>query len=64
MPEATAVLLAFMLLNIFYLTAVTNLLSSFENNRYRFQIDGFFLILLGIALEQIRRKYAPVSPRC
>ena len=64
LDRASAALLGFLLFNITYLTAVANFLSSFENNRYRFQIDGFFLILLGIALEQLRRKYAPVSPRC
>jgi SAM-dependent methyltransferase len=52
---ATTALLVFMLSTITYLTAVANFLSSFENNRYRFQVDGFFLILFGMALEQIRR---------
>jgi hypothetical protein len=36
---------------------VANFLSSFENNRYRFQFDAFFVILFGIALEQLRRKF-------
>ena len=36
--------------------AVANFLSSFENNRYRFQVDGFYLILFGMALEQGRRR--------
>ena len=52
---ATSALLVFMLSTITYLTAVANFLSSFENNRYRFQVDGFFLILFGMALEQARR---------
>lgn len=55
LPGATVALLAFMLFTITYLTGVANFLSSFEGNRYRFQIDGFFVILLGMALEQIGR---------
>lgn len=51
-----AVVTGFLLFNITYLTAVSNFLSSFENNRYRFQIDAFFVILFGIALEQLLRK--------
>ena len=54
---AIAILLGFLLFNISYLTGVANFLSSFENNRYRFQIDGFYLVLLGIALEQLLRKF-------
>jgi hypothetical protein len=50
-----AVLIGFLLFNITYLTAVANFLSSFENNRYRFQFDAFFVILFGVALEQLRR---------
>jgi ubiquinone/menaquinone biosynthesis C-methylase UbiE len=49
---ARIALLVFMLFSITYLTAIANFLSSFENNRYRFQVDGFFLILFGMALEQ------------
>ncbi len=56
-----AVLIGFLLFNITYLTAVSNFLSSFENNRYRFQVDAFFLILFGIALEQLRRKFLQSS---
>jgi ubiquinone/menaquinone biosynthesis C-methylase UbiE len=52
---AVLALLVFMLFTITYLTGVANFLSSFENNRYRFQVDGFFVILLGMALEQVRR---------
>jgi ubiquinone/menaquinone biosynthesis C-methylase UbiE len=53
---ATSALLAFILFTITYVTAVANFLSSFENNRYRFQVDGFYLILFGMALEQGRRR--------
>jgi hypothetical protein len=51
-----AVLLGFLLFNIAYVTAIANLLSSFENHRYRFPIDGFYLILAGVALEQALRR--------
>jgi hypothetical protein len=51
-----ALLLGFILFNIFYTTATANFLSSYENNRYRFPVDGFFIILLALALEQIFQK--------
>ena len=47
-----AILIGFLLLNITYVTAIANFLSSFENNRYRFPLDGFYLILLGVALSR------------
>src|ERR1700733_14272712 len=46
----TAILLGFLLLNITYVTAIANFLSSFENNRYRFPLDALYVVLLGIAL--------------
>ncbi len=52
---ATIALLVFLLSTITYLTSVANFLSSFEGNRYRFQMDGFFLVLFGMALEQARQ---------
>jgi len=51
-----ALLLGFLLFNIFYITATANFLSSYENNRYRFPIDGFFIVLAALALEQVIRK--------
>jgi hypothetical protein len=48
-----AILIGFMLLNITYVTAVANLLSSFENNRYRFPLDAFYTVLLGVALTKV-----------
>jgi hypothetical protein len=51
-----ALLLGFILFNIFYTTATANFLSSYENNRYRFPVDGFYMILLAFALEQILQK--------
>jgi hypothetical protein len=50
-----AMLIGFLLFNITYLTAIANFLSSFENNRYRFQFDAFFVVLLGVAVERLLR---------
>jgi hypothetical protein len=50
-PRA-AILIGFLLLNITYVTAIANFLSSFENNRYRFPLDAFYVILLGVALSR------------
>jgi hypothetical protein len=55
LDRASAILIGFLLFNIAYLTAVANLLSSFENNRYRFPFDAFYVVLLGIALERAKR---------
>jgi len=44
-----AMLIGFLLLNITYVTAIANLLSSFENNRYRFPLDAFYVVLTGVA---------------
>jgi hypothetical protein len=52
-----ALLLGFMLFNIAYITMVVNFLSTFENNRYRFPVDGFFLVLAVLALDRIIRKF-------
>lgn len=52
-------LLAFLLFHIAFLTAAVNLLSSFENNRYRLPLDPFFLALLGMAIERILRGAGP-----
>ena len=58
------VLLGFLLFNIAYVTAATNLLSSFENNRYRFPLDAFYVVLLGTALTRalnhLLPKHAPL----
>jgi hypothetical protein len=47
-PE-TAVL-AFVLANIGFITAVVNLLSNSENNRYRLPVDPFYAALLAVSL--------------
>jgi hypothetical protein len=52
LDPAAAILIGFLLLNITYITAIANFLSSFESNRYRFPLDAFYLILLGTALSR------------
>jgi hypothetical protein len=52
LDRPAVILLAFLLWNIVYVTAIANFLSSFENNRYRFPLDGFYVILLGVALSK------------
>jgi hypothetical protein len=51
-----ALLLGFLLFNIAYCTMTANFLSSCENNRYRFPVDGFFVVLAALALDQMWRK--------
>jgi hypothetical protein len=48
-PEETFVL-GFMLFTILFATAISNSLSSFENNRYRFVLDGYYAVIAGLAL--------------
>jgi hypothetical protein len=52
-----ALLTSFLVFNITYLTALANFLSSFENNRYRFPLDAFFVILFGVCLERAASKW-------
>jgi hypothetical protein len=52
LDRTVAILMAFLLLNIAYLTLIANLLSSFENNRYRFPVDAFYVVLLGVAISR------------
>ena len=61
LDRASAILLGFLLFNIGYVTAIANLLSSFENNRYRFPIDAFYLALLGLAIEKLIRRYGTAT---
>lgn len=51
-----AMVIGFMLFIIAYCSAVANFLSSVENNRYRFPMDGFFVILAALALTQLWQK--------
>ena len=52
LDRPAAILLGFLLLNIVYVTAIANFLSSFENNRYRFPLDALYVVLLGVALSR------------
>jgi len=47
--DAQTALLGFVLFHILMITGIVNFLSCFENNRYRVPIDGFFLLLFGMA---------------
>jgi hypothetical protein len=58
-----ALLMGFILFNLFYGTTTANFLSSYENNRYRFPLDGLFLILLALAVDQLIRKIADIRRR-
>lgn len=57
LSQAEIAVMAYILFNIGYLTLVANTLSCFENNRYRFQIDMFFLVLLGLLLQALVAHY-------
>jgi hypothetical protein len=58
--SAQTALLGFVLFHIVMITGIVNFLSCFENNRYRVPIDGFFLLLFGMAcaslIETLRRR--------
>ena len=45
--------LVFMLFTILFVTALSNSISTFENNRYRFPLDGFYLALAGLVITRI-----------
>ena len=55
----SAILIGFLLFNITYVTLVANFLSSFENNRYRFPLDAFYMVLLGVALSKLLGSRVP-----
>ena len=52
--------LAFIVFTLLFTTAVSNLLSSFENNRYRFPLDGYYLLLAGMAGTAAVQRFARV----
>lgn len=62
LDRPSAILIGFLLFNIGYLTAIANLLSSFENNRYRFPFDAFYVVLLGLLIERLRRYGTATAP--
>ncbi len=55
-------LLGFVLFHIAMVTALVNLLSCFENNRYRLPIDGFFAVLAALAVERLIRRWNRTTP--
>lgn len=57
------ILFGYILFQIAFMTAVVNLLSCFENNRYRLPIDPFFVVLLGMAAERIISAYSASRSR-
>ncbi len=61
--KPSAAVLAFVLFQIAYVTAIVNLLSSFENNRYRLPLDAFFVALLGMAVEAVMSARRARRPR-
>jgi hypothetical protein len=50
-----AMVMVFMVLTVVFVTAVGNSLAPLDNNRYRFQLDGFYLVLAGIFLSRLVR---------
>jgi len=46
---------AFVWITLVFVTVVSNSLSSFEGNRYRFPIDGFYLLFLATAIDALLR---------
>jgi hypothetical protein len=53
--RAQLAVLGFMLFTIVFVTLVSTMLSSFEGNRYRFPLDGFFVAMVGGGLATRRR---------
>ena len=62
LPFALTVL--FLWANIIYVTLTCNFLSWGENFRYRFTIDPFILILLGLVINEIIRKHKNQEMKC
>ena len=62
-PSATTILWGYMLFHIVMLTAAVNLLSSFENNRYRLSLDPFFVALAGYAINAVLPRSSQTSPK-
>jgi hypothetical protein len=58
-----ALVISYMLFIIAYCTGIANFLSSVENNRYRFPLDGFFVVLAALALDVAWRKIRLRSAR-
>lgn len=50
--------IGFLVFNIAFVTAVSNLASCYENNRYRFSLDTFYLTLFGLFLTWVQARAA------
>jgi len=48
--------LVYMLFQVVYLSATVILLSSLDQNRYRFEVSCFLTVLLGLALSWVLRR--------
>ena len=62
--RAQVAVLGFMMFTIVFVTMVSTMLSSFEGNRYRFPMDGFFIVLVGgLATGRLVRESRPEANR-
>jgi hypothetical protein len=63
LPPARVWLLSFVIVNIMYVIATANFLSSFENNRYAFPTLPLYVVLLGLGVQRVsvvlRRRHHP-----
>ena len=53
---ASGLVLAFMVGNVIYLSAVVILVALADQNRYRSEMSAFYAVLLGLALSRIRKR--------
>lgn len=66
-PKPFTITIFFLVSTIIYYTAVSNLLDLGENNRFRFDIDPFCLVIFALFLQQVferfrQRKPEPATP--
>jgi hypothetical protein len=57
MTAAQTAVWAFAWITLLFVTLVSNSLSSFEGNRYRFPIDGFYVLFLGTSIEALWKRF-------
>ncbi|HYL78120.1 MAG TPA: hypothetical protein VEU96_28150 [Bryobacteraceae bacterium] len=60
-PGAQELTLGFMLFNILFVTLLSNTLSTFENNRYRFPLEGYYICLAGALATGIVQRWRKSS---
>lgn len=62
MSRAQTVTWCFLWSTLLFITAISNFLSSFECNRYRFPVDGYYLVLLAtLVMAVLPRGSAPAA---